>query len=93
MPTRIATLISFQSTLNTSFSFISSVASPRIISVELCEPQFPPVPIIIGINATNIGTAANAFSYCVNILPVNAADNININNHKILLLACLSTDI
>ena len=48
--------------LNTSFTSSSSVASPLIINVELCEPQFPPVSINIGINATNNGTAANAFS-------------------------------
>ena len=42
---------------------ISERASPRMTSVELCEPQFPPVSINIGIKDTRSGIAANASSY------------------------------
>lgn len=65
IPTTIATLISFQIALKISFVVISFIANPLIIRVEVCEPQFPPVSIIIGINATNKGKveiAASKFS-------------------------------
>ncbi len=42
---------------------ISSTDIPRIIIVELCEPQLPPVLISIGINDTSAGIAAHASSY------------------------------
>ena len=61
-PTISATINSFHITLKTSFVDISSTANPLIVKVELCEPLFPPVPIIIGINETSIGIVANAFS-------------------------------
>ena len=92
-PTITAILISFHKILNTSFTSSSSVARPLIINVELCEPQLPPVSISIGKNATNKGTAANAFSYFVMIVPVIADESINISNHTILFFACLNTDV
>ena len=48
VPTISATLISLNITLNISENSISPTASPRMISVELCDPQFPPVPISMG---------------------------------------------
>ena len=62
IPTKNATLISFHIAFSISFYPISSITISRIINVELCEPQFPPVPIIIGINETRSGTAAKASS-------------------------------
>ena len=61
-PTISATLISLNITLNMSENSISPTASPRMISVELWEPQFPPVPMSIGINVIRTGIAAIAFS-------------------------------
>ena len=80
-------------TFKKSFSLISSTDIPRIIIVELCEPQLPPVLISIGINDTSAGIAAHASSYFVKIVPVIAADNISINSQKILFLACLKSDV
>ena len=54
--------ISFQITLNRSENSIYPTASPRITSVELCEPQFPPVPVNIGTNPASCGISASAFS-------------------------------
>ena len=53
-----ATLNSLKITLKKSVKWISSTESPRIIKVELCEPQLPPVPISMGINDTNKGIKA-----------------------------------
>ena len=61
-PTIIEIRNSLNITLKISRKVMSPSAIPRIISVELCEPQLPPVSISIGIKDTKIGTAANAFS-------------------------------
>ena len=53
---------SFQMTFSTSLNSISPTASPRITSVELCEPQFPPVPVSIGMNPASCGMTASALS-------------------------------
>ena len=53
---------SLKITLNKSLNLMSPKARPRIIKVELCEPQFPPVSINIGIKETKSGTAWKAFS-------------------------------
>ncbi len=58
-------LNSVNMTFKKSFSLISSTDIPRIIIVELCEPQLPPVLISIGINDTSAGIAAHASSYFV----------------------------
>ena len=47
---------------NRSENSISPTASPRITSVELCDPQFPPVPVSIGTNPASCGISASAFS-------------------------------
>ena len=62
IPTSYAMRNSLKITRKMSLNLISSRASPRMIRVELCEPQLPPVSISIGINDTRSGTAANAFS-------------------------------
>ncbi len=54
-----ATLNSLKNTFSQSFVLISPVASPRIISVDDCDPEFPPVSIIIGINAVSIIACPN----------------------------------
>ena len=61
-PTTSATRISLKITRKISENSISPTASPRMISVELCDPQFPPVPISMGINVIRIGITAMAFS-------------------------------
>ena len=48
---------------------------------------------IVGIKDTKSGIAVNAFSYFVMIAPVIVAENIKIKSHKILCLACSSTDV
>ena len=68
---------------------ICSSAIPLIIRVELCAPQLPPVSIIIGINETKSGTAANAASYLFVIICVIVALIISIKSHTIRLFACL----
>ena len=67
---------------------ISSRASPRITSVALWEPQFPPVSISMGRKATSRGTAEMASSYRVMIEPVMAADSIKISSHTTRWRAC-----
>ncbi len=53
---------SLNKTRKKSLNPISSTAKPRMIKVELCEPQFPPVSMSIGIKDTKIGTAEKASS-------------------------------
>ena len=55
IPTTSDTRNSFHNALKISFVVISCIANHLIIRVDDCEPQFPPVSIIIGINATNNG--------------------------------------
>lgn len=84
---------SLNKALKKSEKWISSKARPRMIIVEVCAPQFPPVSINIGIKETNNGMVANAFSYSVIIAPVKVADNINNSNQRIRFLACFKTDV
>ena len=80
-------------TLKRSVKRISSSAIPRMISVALWEPQFPPVSISIGMKDTRRGMAANAFSYLVMIVPVMMEVNIKIKSHGIRFFACWRTDV
>lgn len=66
---------------------ISSTAMPRMIKVELCEPQFPPVSISMGIKDTKSGIVAKAFSYLLIMLPVIIEVNIKTKSHGIRLAA------
>ncbi len=84
---------SVKTTLKKSRSFISSTLIPRIIIVELCEPQFPPVLISIGINETSSGIAEHASSYLVSIVPVIAADSISTKSQNTLFFACFISDV
>ena len=52
-----------------------------MMRVELCDPQFPPVSISMGIKDTRRGTAANASSYRVMMVPVMVADSIRKRSH------------
>ena len=61
-PTIRETLNSLNMTLNMSPKCISSRAIPRIIKVELWDPQFPPVSISMGMKETRRGTAEKASS-------------------------------
>ena len=87
MPTSKETSNSFHTTRKKSWNRISSSAIPRMTSVELWEPQFPPVSISIGMKETSSGMAANAFSYFVIIVPVMIEENIKISSHGILRFA------
>jgi len=62
-------------------------------SVELCEPQFPPVSINIGIKDTRSGIAANASSYFVMIVPVIMEVSIRMRSHGILFFAWAKVDV
>ena len=84
---------SLNSALKKSVKCISFNAIPRIIIVDVCAPQFPPVSINIGIKDTSNGIAANAFSYSVIILPVKVADSINNSSHIIRFFACWNTEV
>ena len=64
-----------------------------MISVELCDPQFPPVPIIIGINAVRAIEPAKEFSKDVIIIPVKVAKNISSTSQGILLLKVSKTPV
>ena len=84
---------SLNSTRNTSLSLISSSASPRMISVELWEPQFPPVSISIGMKETRRGTTANASSYRVITMPVNVEEIISTSSQTIRFFACSKVEV
>ena len=60
--TTAATRTSLNITLNKSRNSISPTDNPRITSVELCEPQFPPVPVSIGIKPASCGITTSALS-------------------------------
>src|SRR5699024_3680756 len=75
-PTMSATRISLKITLKISLNSISPTASPRIIRVELWEPQLPPVPMSIGMKVISTGITAIAFSYYPRISPVTVAESI-----------------
>ena len=84
---------SLKITRKMSLNSISPTAIPRITSVELWDPQFPPVPISIGINVIRTGITAIALSYRPNISPVTVADNIRSINQRLLFLACRNTEV
>lgn len=90
-PTSKETRNSLNIILKMSLNSNSSSARPRMINVELWEPQFPPVSINIGMKDTRSGTAANAFSYFVMIIPVNVAEIIRTRSQTIRFLACSNT--
>ena len=92
-PTSSATRSSFQSMLSASAKCSSSTARPRMMSVELWEPQLPPVSIIIGMNDTSSGTAANAASYFEIIAPVMLAEIISTSSQMTRCLACFQTGV
>ena len=60
--TTAATRTSLNITLNKSRNSISPTDNPRITNVELCEPQFPPVPVSIGIKPASCGITTSALS-------------------------------
>ena len=93
VPTTSDTRSSFHSIASVSEKCSSSTARPRIMSVELCEPQLPPVSIIIGMNATSSGTAANAASYLEIMAPVMPADTISTSSHTMRCFACFHTGV
>lgn len=84
---------SLKITRKISRKWIWERAIPRMIRVELCEPQFPPVSISIGMNETRRGIAANAFSYFVMIVPVMIEVNIRMSSQGILFFACVKTEV
>ena len=64
-----------------------------MMSVELCEPQLPPVSISIGMKATSSGTAAKASSYLEIIAPVMPAETISTSSHTMRCFACFHTGV
>ena len=92
-PTSSATRSSIQMIRAVSAKRSSSTARPRMIRVELWEPQFPPVSIIIGIKDTSRGTAANAASYFEMIAPVILAESISTSSQTMRCFACFQAGV
>ena len=83
IPQSSETRSSFQTTRSASRTPISPRERPRMIVTDACPPAFPPVSMIIGMNAVSTTQAASALSYADRIFEVNVADTINSSSHGI----------
>ena len=66
---------------------------PRMIMVEACEPQLPPVSMSMGRKDTSSGIAEIAASKCSSIAPVIIAENISTSSHTMRCFASVTTDV
>ena len=78
--------------LNLLCSFISPVDILRTETANDCVPEFPDIPLIIGINAAVMPLEIKVSSKLPNIVAVIIPKNVNTMSHGNLLLAVLNTE-
>ena len=91
-PLKNAILISFNTSLFTSFFDISSSDIARIVTARLCVPTLPPIPRIIDWKNTIAGTATIADSNTLITSDIIKPSTSNAHSHGILFLTDLKAD-
>lgn len=72
---------SFQMTRRMSGNSISRSEMPRMMVTDDCEPEFPPVPMSMGINALKHKSALSFDSKWARMMPVKVEESINMRSH------------
>ena len=83
---------SFKAILSLLFSLISPLEILRTDTANDCVPEFPDIPLIIGINAANNATCDKVSSKPPRIVAVIIPKNVKIISHGNLFNAFLNTD-